>query len=92
MLLESIISETEGISSLTEEQRMALKAFLHRKDVFTLHLTGFVKFDSDSKQFLITISHIVLCNKLYGTVRLRNCTFSLYLKALQSQVSSLMLP
>ena len=41
--IASVISELESISSLKEEQRTALKAFLDEKDVFALLPTGFGK-------------------------------------------------
>ena len=34
--IASVTSEVESISSLKEEQRRTLKAFLHVKDIFTL--------------------------------------------------------
>ena len=41
--LSSVLSDLENISSLKEEQTVALKAFLSKKDVFAVLPTGFGK-------------------------------------------------
>ena len=40
-VIASAVSEPENISSLEEQQRTALKAFLNRKDFFALLPVGF---------------------------------------------------
>lgn len=39
----AVSSKPDGVFTGKEEQRAALKAFLGKKDVFTLHTTGFEK-------------------------------------------------
>ena len=41
--ISSVLSDLESLSSLKEEQRTALKAFLSGKDIFALLPTGFDK-------------------------------------------------
>ena len=54
-VVASVISELERISSLKEEQRTTLKAFINGKDVFALLLASFCKsFFSKMTQLVVT--------------------------------------